>query len=41
MEESDPLSLLIDDAIIAKWNNEGLPNDRMSIENATVHKNIT
>jgi dynein heavy chain len=30
------LSLLIDDADIAGWNNEGLPGDRMSIENATI-----
>lgn len=34
----DPLSLLTDDAQIAKWNNEGLPSDRMSIENATVRQ---
>lgn len=32
----DPLSLLIDDAVVAKWNNEGLPTDRMSTENATI-----
>ncbi|VVC32244.1 Hypothetical protein CINCED_3A002285 [Cinara cedri] len=32
----DPLSLLTDDAQIAAWNNEGLPNDRMSSENATI-----
>lgn len=30
------LSLLIDDADIAQWNNESLPGDRMSIENATI-----
>ena len=30
------LSLLTDDAIIAQWNNEGLPSDAMSIENATI-----
>ena len=30
------LSLLTDDAIIAKWNNEGLPSDAMSTENATI-----
>ncbi|KAK6170907.1 hypothetical protein SNE40_019193 [Patella caerulea] len=35
-EGFDPLSLLIDDALIATWNNEGLPGDRMSTENATV-----
>jgi hypothetical protein len=32
----DILTLLIDDADIAEWNNEGLPGDRMSIENATI-----
>jgi dynein heavy chain len=30
------LSMLIDDADIAQWSNEGLPGDRMSTENATV-----
>lgn len=35
----DPLSLLTDDAQIAKWNNEGLPSDRMSTENATILSN--
>lgn len=39
MDEADPLSLLIDDAQIATWNNEGLPNDKMSVENATVCNN--
>lgn len=38
-EGIDPLSLLTDDAQIAKWNNEGLPNDRMSAENATILSN--
>jgi dynein heavy chain len=32
----DPLTLVVDDAVIAGWNNEGLPSDRMSTENATV-----
>nr|CAH8820074.1 unnamed protein product [Trichobilharzia regenti] len=32
----DPLDMLIDDAIIATWNNQSLPEDRMSIENATI-----
>ena len=36
MEGLDPLSLLTDDAQIAVWNNEGLPSDRMSTENATI-----
>lgn len=35
----DPMDLLTDDAQIAQWNNEGLPNDRMSSENATVLTN--
>jgi len=33
------LSLLIDDADIAGWSNEGLPGDRMSVENATILTN--
>ena len=35
-QDFDPLSLLTDDAQVATWNNEGLPNDRMSTENATI-----
>lgn len=31
--------MLIDDADIAQWNNEGLPGDRMSVENATILTN--
>ncbi|KAF2900340.1 hypothetical protein ILUMI_05842 [Ignelater luminosus] len=38
-EGLDPLALLTDDAQIAKWNNEGLPTDRMSSENATILTN--
>ncbi|KAG8222095.1 hypothetical protein J437_LFUL000858, partial [Ladona fulva] len=38
-EGLDPLSLLTDDAQIATWNNEGLPSDRMSTENATILTN--
>ncbi|KAF4519850.1 hypothetical protein B566_EDAN005192, partial [Ephemera danica] len=38
-ENLDPLSLLTDDAQIATWNNEGLPSDRMSAENATILEN--
>lgn len=38
-EGLDPLSLLTDDAQVARWNNEGLPNDRMSAENATILSN--
>jgi dynein heavy chain, axonemal len=33
------LTLLTDDAQIAVWNNEGLPSDRMSTENATILTN--
>jgi dynein heavy chain len=35
----DPLAILTDDAEIAQWNNFGLPNDRMSSENATILMN--
>ncbi len=35
----DPLSLLTDDATVAQWNNDGLPSDRMSTENATILTN--
>ena len=35
-EGLDVLSLLTDGATIARWNNENLPSDRMSIENATI-----
>ena len=33
------LSLLTDDALVATWNNEGLPSDNMSTENATILTN--
>ncbi|XP_062858858.1 dynein heavy chain 9, axonemal isoform X2 [Trichomycterus rosablanca] len=32
----DPLTMLMDDADLATWQNEGLPADRMSTENATI-----
>ncbi|KAK5851425.1 hypothetical protein PBY51_002220 [Eleginops maclovinus] len=32
----DPLTMLTDDADIAAWQNEGLPADRMSTDNATI-----
>ncbi|EDW38589.1 GL12690 [Drosophila persimilis] len=38
-ESLDPLSLLTDDTTVAVWTNEGLPSDRMSIENATILSN--
>nr|XP_032294976.1 dynein heavy chain 9, axonemal [Drosophila virilis] len=37
----DPLALLSDDAQIATWNNEGLPMDGMSTENATILQHST
>ncbi|KAL2088081.1 hypothetical protein ACEWY4_016909 [Coilia grayii] len=35
-EGLDPVSMLTDDATVAQWNNEGLPGDRMSTQNATI-----
>ncbi|XP_059253508.1 dynein axonemal heavy chain 11 [Mustela nigripes] len=35
-EGLDLVAMLTDDATIATWNNEGLPSDRMSTENATI-----
>lgn len=35
-EGLDPLEMLTDDTQIAIWQNEGLPADRMSTENATI-----
>ncbi|KXS10801.1 hypothetical protein M427DRAFT_103173 [Gonapodya prolifera JEL478] len=32
----DPLEILTSSAEIARWNNEGLPSDRVSLENATM-----
>lgn len=32
----NPLDMICDDAIIAQWNNEGLPKDSMSVENAAI-----
>lgn len=37
----DTLELLTDSAQIAGWNNEGLPSDTMSTENATILTNST
>ncbi|MGH0141372.1 UNVERIFIED_CONTAM: hypothetical protein FKN15_073835 [Acipenser sinensis] len=37
--ELDPLTMLTDDADVAAWQNEGLPADRMSTENATILTN--
>ncbi|KAG7310430.1 hypothetical protein JYU34_003208 [Plutella xylostella] len=38
-EGLDPLNMLTDDTTIAVWQNEGLPSDRMSTENATILSN--
>ncbi|XP_029444925.1 dynein heavy chain 11, axonemal [Rhinatrema bivittatum] len=35
-EDLDLIAMLTDDATVAAWNNEGLPSDRMSTENATI-----
>ncbi|XP_028435224.1 dynein heavy chain 11, axonemal isoform X2 [Perca flavescens] len=32
----DPILMLTDDATVAAWHNQGLPNDRMSTENASI-----
>uniref|UniRef100_A0A3B3UDD1 Dynein axonemal heavy chain 11 n=1 Tax=Poecilia latipinna TaxID=48699 RepID=A0A3B3UDD1_9TELE len=32
----DPVLMLTDDATVAQWNNEGLPGDKMSTQNATI-----
>lgn len=32
----DPIRMLTDDATVAAWQNQGLPNDRMSTENAAI-----
>jgi len=35
-ENADPLSILTDAAQIANWNSEGLPSDRVSVENGAI-----
>lgn len=36
----DPLSLFVDDAQVAAWNNEGLQSDRFSVENAVIFTTV-
>ncbi|KAI1899529.1 hypothetical protein AGOR_G00062730 [Albula goreensis] len=38
-EGLDPVCMLTDDATVAKWNNEGLPSDKMSTQNGTILTN--
>lgn len=35
-EGLDPVSMLTDGATVAQWNNEGLPSDKMSTQNAAI-----
>lgn len=35
----DPVLMLTDGAMVAQWNNEGLPGDKMSTQNATILTN--
>lgn len=35
-DNADPLALLASPAIIAEWNGQGLPSDRVSIENGAI-----
>lgn len=39
MQDLDPVAMLTDDATEAQWNNEGLPGDKMSTQNATILTN--
>ena len=38
-DEIDPISLLADEAAIARWQSEGLPADRLSVENGAILNN--
>ncbi|TNN78182.1 Dynein heavy chain 11, axonemal [Liparis tanakae] len=38
-EDLDPVLMLTDDAMVAQWNNEGLPGDKMSTQNASILTN--
>ncbi|KAJ1493999.1 hypothetical protein T484DRAFT_1609759, partial [Baffinella frigidus] len=35
-ENADPLAILTDSAQMAQWNSEGLPSDRVSVENGAI-----
>jgi len=37
--QSDPLSLLVDDALVASWVRQGLPSDPTSVQNGTILTN--
>jgi hypothetical protein len=36
---ADPLSLLVDDALVASWTRQGLPSDPTSVQNGTILTN--
>ena len=38
-EGLDPVLMLTDGAMVAQWNNEGLPGDKMSTQNAAILTN--
>ena len=38
-EGIDPLEVLTDDSKVANWQNEGLPADRISVENGSIVSN--
>lgn len=38
-EDLDPVLMLTDGAMVAQWNNEGLPGDKMSTQNAAILTN--
>lgn len=37
--EINPVKMLADDATIAQWNNNALPTDEVSLENASIFTN--
>jgi len=38
-ENSNPVTILTDDAKVALWNSNGLPPDRVSVENGCILNN--